>query len=57
MALTAAENVQRTGNPLKLGPMSPEERRIIHLAVADSETIRTESEGYNENRRVVFYPR
>lgn len=57
MAVTAAENVQRTGNPLKLGPMSPEERRIVHLAVADSETIRTESEGYNENRRVVFYSR
>ncbi len=57
MAVTAAENVQRTGNPLKLGPMSPEERRIVHLTVSDSETIRTESEGYNENRRVVFYPR
>ena len=57
MAVIAAENVQRTGYPLKLGPMPPEERRILHLTVADNEAIRTESEGYNENRRVVFYPR
>jgi spoIIIJ-associated protein len=57
MAVTAAETVQRTGDPLKLSPMSPEERRIVHLTVSNSETIRTESEGYNENRRVVFYPR
>ena len=57
MAVTAAETVQRTGDPLKLSPMSPEERRIVHLTVSNSETIRTESEGYNENRSVVFYPR
>ena len=57
MALTAAESVKRLGRPFKLNPMSPEERRIVHLTIADDSTIRTESEGYGENRQVVIYPR
>ena len=57
MAVTAAEQVKRLGQPFPLNPMSPEERRIVHLAVADDEAIRTESEGHGENRRVVIHPR
>ena len=57
MALTAAENVKRTGRPFKLSPMTPDERRIVHLAIADDAGIRTESEGFGENRKVVIYPK
>jgi len=57
MALTAAEKVKRLGKPYPLSPMSPEERRIIHLAVADDPLLRTESEGFGENRKVVIYPK
>ncbi len=57
MALTASETVKRLGKPFKLSPMSPEERRIIHLSVADDDLIRTESEGFGEDRKVVIYPR
>jgi spoIIIJ-associated protein len=57
MALTAAENVKRLGRPYYLSPMSPEERRIVHLAVAEDPELRTESDGYGENRKVVIYPR
>jgi spoIIIJ-associated protein len=57
MALTAAENVKRLGKPYKLSPMSPDERRIIHLCVAEDPQIRTESEGFGENRKVVIYPK
>jgi spoIIIJ-associated protein len=57
MALTAAENVKRTGRLFKLSPMTPEERRIVHLAIADDTGIRTESEGFGENRKVVIYPK
>jgi spoIIIJ-associated protein len=57
MALTASESVKSSGTPFKLSPMSPEERRIVHLAVADDDQIRTESEGFGENRRVVIYPK
>jgi spoIIIJ-associated protein len=57
MAITAAENVKRHGKPFKLNPMSPEERRIVHLAVAEDDAIRTESEGYGEHRQVVIHPK
>ncbi len=56
-AITAAESVKRLGRPFKLNPMSPEERRIVHLAVADDDQIRTESEGFGDNRKVVIYPK
>ncbi|MSO22125.1 MAG: hypothetical protein EXQ58_02485 [Acidobacteria bacterium] len=57
MAVTAAENVKRLGTPFKLNPMSPEERRIVHLASAEDTLIRTESEGYGEHRQVVIHPK
>ena len=57
MAVTAAENVKRLGKPFKLNPMSPEERRIVHLAIAEDDSIRTESEGYGEHRQVVIHPK
>ena len=57
MALAAAEKVKQLGKPFKLSPMSPEERRIVHLAVAEDNEIRTESEGLGENRKVVIYPK
>ena len=57
MALTAAEKVKRLGKPYPLSPMSPDERRIIHLALADDIDLRTESEGFGENRKVVIYPK
>lgn len=57
MAITAAENVKRVGKPFKLNPMSPEERRIVHLAIAEDDLIRTESEGYGEHRQVVIHPK
>ena len=39
-----------------LEPMSPFERRIIHTALAESETVKTESEGKEPNRYVVIIP-
>ena len=57
MALTAAEKVKRLGRPYPFSPMSPEERRLIHLAVAEDPQLRTESEGFGENRKVVIYPK
>ena len=39
-----------------LEPMSPFERRIIHTALAESETVKTESEGKEPTRYVVIVP-
>jgi spoIIIJ-associated protein len=36
--------------------MTPNERRIIHLALADDATVKSESQGNGENRKVIIYP-
>ena len=41
---------------VKLEPMSPFERRIIHTALAESQTVKTISEGNEPNRYVVIVP-
>ncbi|HLW79156.1 MAG TPA: R3H domain-containing nucleic acid-binding protein [Terriglobia bacterium] len=56
MAQVAAERVIETGDPFPLGPMNPRERRIIHLALKDQTAVRTSSEGYGADRRVVVLP-
>jgi spoIIIJ-associated protein len=56
IAQTAATKVQETKLPFRLNPMDSRERRIVHLALADDNTIRTESEGEGEYRKVVIYP-
>jgi spoIIIJ-associated protein len=43
--------------PQRLDPMLPSERKIVHLALADSEVVRTESEGEEPERRVVIFPK
>ena len=39
-----------------LEPMSPYERRVIHTALSDSETVKTKSDGKEPNRYVVIVP-
>ena len=52
---SVADEVTRTGEPKKLAPMSPFERKIIHDAIALA-GLRSESEGEEPNRRVVVFP-
>jgi spoIIIJ-associated protein len=56
LAQMASEKVRAQRRPLSLQPMTPKERRIIHLALADTEGIRTESAGEGENRSITIYP-
>jgi spoIIIJ-associated protein len=51
----AAEEVRRTGQPKKLWPMNPFERKIVHDAVAAA-GLRSESEGEEPERRVIVLP-
>jgi spoIIIJ-associated protein len=53
--LDAAEEVRRTGQPKKLWPMNPFERKVVHDAVAAA-GLRSESEGEEPERRVVVLP-
>ncbi len=57
LALAMLERCVREHKPQKLEPMLPSERKIVHLALAASELVRTESEGEEPERRVVIHPR
>lgn len=57
LALLALERVIREKQPQKLEPMLPSERKIVHLALADNQYVRTESEGVEPERRVVVFPK
>ncbi|MDT0445984.1 MULTISPECIES: R3H domain-containing nucleic acid-binding protein [unclassified Streptomyces] len=50
-----AQQVKETGEPVKLKPMSPFERKVVHDAVAAA-GLRSESEGEEPQRRVVVLP-
>jgi spoIIIJ-associated protein len=52
---SAADEVKRTGEPKRLWPMNPFERKIVHDAVAAA-GLRSESEGEEPDRRVVVLP-
>jgi spoIIIJ-associated protein len=51
----SAEEARGTGKPVKLAPMTPFERKVVHDAVAEA-GLRSESEGEEPNRRVVVHP-
>ena len=55
-ATAAAEKVKRTGTPFRFNPMNSRERRVIHLALRNDTTIRSESQGSGPSRQVVVYP-
>ncbi|MER5742854.1 protein jag [Streptomyces sp. NPDC059913] len=51
----AADEVKSTGQPVKLDPMTPFERKVVHDAVAAA-GLRSESEGEEPERFVVVLP-
>ena len=53
MARHAAESVRTTGTIFNFGPMNSNERRVIHLALADESDLHTESIGEGTARRVM----
>lgn len=55
LGVKAAEDVKSSGEPLKLDPMTPFERKVVHDAVAAA-GLRSESEGEEPQRFVVVLP-
>ena len=53
MAQRAADEVRHRGRPKTLEPMSPDERRIVHLTLADYPGVETESHGSGLFKRVM----
>ncbi|MCU1266030.1 MAG: hypothetical protein JWM21_2348 [Acidobacteria bacterium] len=52
MAKHAAERVRSTGAPFMFGPMTANERRIIHLTLSDDTDLFTESIGEGQARKL-----
>ena len=51
-----AQKAIRMGKKIKLEPMNPYERRIIHAALSEREGVSTASEGKEPNRYIVIIP-
>ncbi|MBR2341778.1 MAG: protein jag, partial [Clostridia bacterium] len=56
LADNLAEKAIRLGKKIKLEPMNPYERRIIHAALSEKEGVSTQSEGKEPNRYIVIVP-
>lgn len=56
LARRMAERVRQSGRPIMLEPMAAYERRIVHLALREDQTVYTQSTGEGEGRKVVIYP-
>jgi spoIIIJ-associated protein len=52
MARHAADQVRASGVAFTFGPMNSNERRVIHLALADENNLHTESIGEGAARRL-----
>ena len=56
MALRLADRAKATGRRMRVKPLSPQERRIVHMALHDDADIRTFSVGESNYRSVIIAP-
>ena len=57
LARRVAQRVAQSGRSIPLEPMPPNERRQVHMALADHADVVTESDGYGDGRKVVIHPK
>lgn len=57
LAARLADSVKRRGEKVILEPMSPNERKIIHMALQNDQRIITYSEGEEPYRKIVIAPK
>ncbi len=57
IALNAADRAVSQDRSVKLRPMTPYERRIVHITLRNDDRVETVSEGEGRARRVVISPR
>lgn len=56
LAGETARRVADSGQPERLSPMNPFERKVVHDVIAGVDGVHSESEGEEPNRRVVVLP-
>ena len=52
-----ARQVSRSGRPIVLEPMPPNERRVVHMTLREHPEVATESNGEGQDRRITVMPR
>ena len=57
IARSSANRAASQNRSIKLRPMTPYERRIVHIALRDDDRVETASEGEGSARHVVILPR
>ncbi len=57
LALRLGEKVKRSGKPATISPMNAYDRRIVHVALKDKSSVRTQSTGTGSHRKLVIYPK
>lgn len=57
LAKRMASKVIKTGRYVKLDPMNPSDRRIIHTALQDDDRVTTLSKGTEPHRYVIIFPK
>jgi len=56
MAVRVGDRVKTTGKPMTLGPLNAHDRRIIHIALKDDPSLRTESIGEGLIKKISIIP-
>ena len=56
LANRIADQVVQQGRPIELEPMSPRERRVVHIALEGYPQVVTASSGEGDQRRVTISP-
>jgi spoIIIJ-associated protein len=56
LAQRLADKARKSGRPVAASPMSPADRRVMHLALADAPDVSTRSEGEGPARHLVILP-
>jgi spoIIIJ-associated protein len=57
LALRMAKKARQSGKPVTVGQMNAQDRRIIHLAVRDDSSVRTQSIGEGYLRKLIIFPK
>lgn len=57
LALRSASKVAKSGRYIRLDPMNPSDRRIIHTALQDDSRVTTLSKGTEPHRCVIIFPK
>jgi spoIIIJ-associated protein len=56
LARRLSDKVRQTGRPVTLNPMSPRDRRIVHLAAREETDVTTRSQGEGYYRKMLILP-